>query len=264
MSGVTDSVCVRVALKEAIALRKRAARKEKRLFLVEGIRELRAALRFKWQMEVLFCCESLYSGELNAELKDLRCPIYKISARDFARLAYREDSGGWVGVLQMRSQALSRLRLSSRPLVLVLDNIEKPGNVGAILRMAAAAGVDTLLLCGKESDPYNPNVVRNSLGALFMVPWVQISIPEAQSWIQQQGLQLLGLDPAGESLYSEMNLRKGTALVLGAEAEGLQSLWRSSCSQLIALPMQPGPIDSLNVASTAAIITYEALRQRSI
>ena len=252
----------RTALRAAVALRGRAQRDAQQQFLVEGLRELRAALQAGWSVEVLFYCEALYSSELNELLEGLKCPQYRISTRDFSRLAYREESGGFVAVVKMKSLSLSSLKIGSSPLLLILDNIEKPGNLGAILRTAAAAAVDGLLLCG-NTDPYNPNVVRNSLGALFLVPWLQTTPEEAQDWARKHNIQLLGLDPEGDTIYTEATLRRATAVVIGAEAYGLRSEWQKSCAKLLRLPLHNSSIDSLNVASCAAIVTYEALRQRN-
>ena len=259
---MSEYLHLRSGLRAAIALRRRAARIATKCFLVEGLRELRVALNRGCQIEALFCCETLYKGELDEQLVHLQCPRHNISARDFARLTYREASGGLVAVLKMQSRQLSSLSLPKTPFLLVLDNIEKPGNTGAILRTAAAAGTDALLFCGK-GDPYNPNVVRNSLGALFIVPWVETTASEVQAWTQKHDIQLLGLDPKGSLLYTEAKLQQATALVLGAEASGLHPNWRSRCSHLLRLPMREHGIDSLNVASSAAIVSYEALRQRN-
>ena len=255
---------MRAQIKVALCLRKRANRLRYSAFLVEGVRELQAALLAGWSLQQLFLCEAFYDGALHQHLAAIKCPIHKLTPQDFNRIAYRADSGGVVGMVQMRQCRLSALVLPPQPLILVLDGVEKPGNVGAILRIAAVAGIDAVVLCGTGIDPYNPNVIRNSLGALFVTPWAEGSMQEVQAWISQHSCQLLGLDPAGQCVYNSVDMCRGTALVLGAEARGLSSAWRSACTQLLSIPMRDGPINSLNVASTASIVTYEALRQRSI
>ena len=253
---------LRSTLKDAFALHKQRT-KASNMFLVEGVPEIRAAIAAKWTFSALFLCPEVYKGTLNAPLQRLDCPIYHIKKQDFARLAYREGSGGAIGLVNKRHLRLSELKLKPNPLILVLDRLEKRGNIGAVLRTAAATGIDAVIICSK-AEVFHANTIRNSVGAFFIVPWVVVDPKEAQEWILERKFQALGLDPTAPRTYTAVDLRKGTVLVLGAEAKGLHPTWRNQCAQLINIPMQKGPINSLNVASTAAIVLYEALRQRSL
>ena len=250
-------------LRVSFALRNEATRTEKHLFLVEGLRELSAALSSNWPIRAVFRCEKVYKGRLDEQLARSEVPVHAIRAKDFARLAYREESGGVIGVAEMRHLSLSDVSRSTRTLVLILNQIEKPGNLGAIFRTAAAAGIEAVLLCG-GSDPTHPNVVRNSLGAVFEVPWVRATEKEVDAWTKAHNLQVLGLDPHGVRRYDEADLRAPTAIVVGAEATGLSTYWKQRADELLHVPLASSSINSLNVASVAAIISYEALRQRRL
>ena len=250
-----------LSVAEAIGLHKHSHRQATGLFLVEGQRELAAATRAGWSFEALFHCPDPKKEPQTPP--PCQAAIYPVNAKTFKRLAYREDQYAWVGVAHRQDLALNQLKLSLKPLVLVLDGIEKPGNVGAIFRIAAAAGVDLVFICN-SADPYHPNVIRNSLGANFLVPFKESTETEINEWIQKKKLLSLGLHPAAKTCYTQTSLHPGIALVLGSEAKGLSSYWKQSCTQLVSLPMDKKhtTLNSLNVSSTAAIIVYEALRQR--
>ena len=255
-----------LSLKEALYLRKRKARETSSYFLVEGTREVRAVATSKWHIDTLFYCDTLLSVPLSSLLGQQKPYTVSISAKDFARFAYRDTSGGVIAVVCKHTQTLAQLTLSTQPLLLVLDAIEKPGNLGAIFRIAALSHVDAILITSQKTDIYNPNVVRNSLGGVFSVPWVEVAPDTLVLWMRQKNISLIALSPDAQQPYTSVDMRKGTAFVLGAEAQGLSTAWRTRCHKYVQIPMpskRVQSVDSLNVSSVAAIVVYESLRQRS-
>ena len=167
-----------------------------------------------------------------------------------------------VAVLKVRERTLDELSLSGNPLILVLESVEKPGNIGAVLRSADAAGVDAVLVCDPLTDLYNPNLIRSSLGALFSVPTLCCSSQEAAAWLKRHGISILTAQLQDSELYYDTDMTRGTAIVLGTEDRGLSPFWREQADAHIRIPMA-GLMDSLNVSVSAAILCFEAVRQRN-
>ena len=243
-------------IKDLIALEtKSRERRARGLFVVEGVREYLRAREAGFETETLYVREDL-------ALPDLPEPDFRISAEVYGKVAYRGGTEGVVAVMRMREQTLESLSLSSSPLILVLESVEKPGNLGAVLRTADAAGADAVLVCDPLTDLYNPNTVRASLGAIFSVPTVACASEEACAWLKAHGIAILTAQLQDSKLYYDTDMVRPTALVFGTEDKGLSSFWRKQADAHIRIPMA-GMMDSLNISVSAAILAFEAVRQRS-
>jgi TrmH family RNA methyltransferase len=187
--------------------------------------------------------------------------IFEVSPEVYEKVAYRGGTEGVIAEVRARQLRLEDLDLPENPLIVVLEAVEKPGNLGAVLRSADAAGADAVLVCDPLTDLYNPNLIRASIGAIFTVPCVACSSEEAISWLQARGIQILTAQLQDSSLYYDCDLKRGTALVMGTESTGLSQQWRAAATAHIRIPML-GALDSLNVSVSAAILLFEAVRQR--
>ena len=176
-------------------------------------------------------------------------------------MAYRDRPEGLLALAPQVRRTLADLRVPAQPLLLVAEAIEKPGNLGTILRSADAAGVHAVIVCDRCTDVNNPNVVRASLGALFSVPVAEAGSPETLAWLRARGIQVLAATPHADREYTDADLVRGVAIVVGAEQYGLSSLWRQQADVQVKIPML-GQSDSLNVAAATTILLYEAVRQR--
>ena len=187
--------------------------------------------------------------------------IYPVGPPVFEKLAFGQRADGVIGVAEMPAATLDRLRLPDVPLVAVLERVEKPGNIGAVLRSADAAGVSALVVADAATDLYNPNAIRASLGTIFSMPVATGATAETLAWLRAHGLAIFTARVDGSIPYDEADFRQPSAIVLGSEAEGLSEAWSGSDMIALRLPML-GVGDSLNVSATAAVLFYEALRQR--
>ena len=233
-------------------------RRERGLFVVEGQREISRALSAGYEAETIFVCEEYLHEPLAAEPDK----IFPVSPEVYERIAYRGGTEGVVAVLRTKERSLEELSLRDNPLVLVLESVEKPGNIGAVLRSADAAGVDAVLVCDPLTDLYNPNLIRASLGALFSVPTLCCTSQEAAAWLKRHGITILTAQLQDSELYYDTDMTRGTALVMGTEDRGLSPFWREQADAHIRIPMA-GMMDSLNVSVSAAILCFEAVRQRN-
>jgi TrmH family RNA methyltransferase len=188
--------------------------------------------------------------------------MLEVSEQVFARLAFGQRAEGIVAVAAEPPRHLEDLKLPKNPLVVVLEGVEKPGNIGAVLRSADAAGVSALVLAAPRTDLFNPNAIRASLGTIFSLPVAAAPADDVLAWLRQQRLQIVAARVEGSAVYTEIDYRPPTALVLGSEALGLSSLWAGDEVRAVRLPML-GAADSLNVSAAAAVLFYEALRQRA-
>ena len=187
--------------------------------------------------------------------------IIEVSKEVYDKVAYRGGTEGIIAEMKAKNLTLNDLELRENPLVVVLESVEKPGNLGAVLRSADAAGADALLVCDPLTDIYNPNVIRASIGAVFTVPTVACRTADAIQWLQRRGIQILTAQLQDSSLYYDCDMRRGTALVMGTESTGLSDAWRRAATSHIRIPML-GRLDSLNVSVSASILLFEAVRQR--
>lgn len=252
-------------IKHLVKLRKRNVRDEENLFLIEGYRECVRALASQWPFEELFVCPDLFLGEneeaLISEAETRGTRIYVCSEEVFRKVAYRDRPDGLLAVAPQAHLSFDDLQSLENPFFLVLVGIEKPGNLGTMLRTADGAGVDAVILSDKVTDIYNPNTVRASVGTLFSVPVIESPPEECWAWLEEQGIPLLAMTPhASRSLY-ETSLEGPIAVTMGSEMLGLNEAWLNRAEIKCFLPMG-GIADSLNVSTAASITLYEVLRQR--
>lgn len=250
-------------IKNIISLQQKSkARKKQNIFVVEGVKEMELALESDFQLIELYYCETVFIETHfleNIPLKNL----FKVSQKLFEKLSYR-NTGGIIALFKTKHLELKDLKLKETPLIIVLERIEKPGNLGAILRTADAANVDAVITCDPVIDIYNPNVIRSSVGCIFSVPVVKTTAEKAIPWLKEKKITLYAtyLHDRTLSIY-KANFRKKTALIMGTEATGITSTWIENSDEMIKIPMH-GKIDSLNVSNATSICVFEALRQRSL
>jgi TrmH family RNA methyltransferase len=252
-------------IKFVVKLRDRRAREREGLMLVEGYEELSLALNSGARPQTIFVCPAFHHNtEHAARLESLRASgveVVEVTPPVFEKIAYRENPDGWLAVVPIPKHTLSDWKLKENPLLVVAEAVEKPGNLGAILRSADAAGVDGLIVCDPTTDPYNPNVVRASKGTLFSVPMVEADGQEALRWLRERGIAIVAATPQAKAIYTEVDLRGPVAIAVGAEKEGLSRAWLEEADLAVRIPML-GRVNSLNVATATTLLLYEAVRQR--
>ena len=252
-------------IKAVLELQQKAqARRKQELIVVEGAREIRLALASGCTPNALFVCtDRLKEREEAVASRRAFAPeqVTEVSPHVFERLAYREDSDGMIALLRPLSHTLSELEAVPAPLIIVLESVEKPGNLGAVLRTADAAGVTGVLVCDPRVDIFNPNTIRSSVGCVFTVPVVSCTSAEAIAWLQKQHIRIFTAALNAERFYHQCDMRVPAALVMGTEATGLTQQWLDVADENIMIPMR-GKIDSLNVSVSTAILVFEAMRQR--
>ncbi len=237
-------------------------RRHDRLFVVEGRDELTMALSTGVQPQTILLAPELISPpSVDVEVDPLPRHL-TVSRRVFEKMSYRENPDGWMAVLPMPERSLDGFKLKTVPLILVVENVEKPGNLGAMFRTADAAGVDCLLVTDPRVDLWNPNVIRASRGAVFTVPAIEVENSVTLDWLKSNKIMIVAAAIGSETAYTSVNYRTPVALVLGAEDVGLTEFWLSNADQTVHIPMS-GRVNSLNVSVASALLIYEALRQRS-
>jgi TrmH family RNA methyltransferase len=246
-------------IKSLILLQEKAkVRKQSGTFLIEGIREIELAVKGNYEIETILFLPELVSNNQITKLTDN--PI-EISKEVYQKLAYRDTTEGILAVAKTKSLQLSDLKLPENPLILVMESIEKPGNIGAVLRTCDAAKIDAVIIANPKTDLYNPNIVRSSVGCLFTNQIATGSTEEVIDYLIQKNINFYSATLQNSTSYHTQNYTLPTALVVGTEASGLSELWRKKATQNIIIPMQ-GEIDSMNVSVAAAILIFEAKRQR--
>jgi len=252
-------------LKRLVRLRDRRARDDERAFLVEGYREVRRALEKGVALGEVYFAREWFLGENEPALLSLAeaggARLFELSKEAFAKVAYRERPDGILAVAPQWARTLGELSLSANPFLLVVEAIEKPGNLGTILRSADAAGCDAVIVCDPVTDLFNPNVVRASTGVLFSVPCVVERNDRVLDWLRGRGIRTVATTPAARQLYSDSDLSGPLAVVMGSEQYGLSEFWLANADVPVRIPMA-GQADSLNVAMAALITLFEAVRQR--
>lgn len=251
------------AVKNITKLSKSRERRDQNLFIIEGARELSLALRSNYKIESVYVNRELflktkYPGVLDEIPKQ---NVFEISAAVFEKIAYRENSDGIIALTKTKSHKLTDLQLSENPFLIILESIEKPGNLGAVLRTADAAQVDAVIICDPQTDLYNPNVIRSGVGALFTVQTAVCTSEEALNWLKEQNINIYTAELEAAEYYQNINFKQASAIVMGTESEGLTNFWLNNATKRIKIPMR-GKIDSLNVSVSTAVITFEAMRQR--
>jgi TrmH family RNA methyltransferase len=250
-------------VKEAVRLREGRERRRAGRFLIDGEREIRRAVEAGVRPLEAFVEESVEKRVLTP-LLEAGAEILWVTAEVFEKLCFGErEQAGIVVVAETPRRGLAELagRLTSEPLLAVIEGVEKPGNVGAILRSADAAGVDGVIVADAGTDLFNPNTIRASLGTVFKANVVEATAAETIVWLRERGVRAVAARPEATVDYTSADLRGGVAIVLGSEAEGLSEAWRGAEIEAVRLPMR-GIADSLNVSTTAAVLFYEAVRQR--
>ncbi len=254
-------------IKQLVRLRDRRPRDEAGVFLVEGYREIRRALEKKIPLRELYFAPEWFLGEnepaLLAEAEAAGAQLFELPRETFAKVAYRERPDGLLAVAPQWRRTLADLTLPESPFLLVVEGIEKPGNLGTILRSADAAGCHAIIVCDPVTDLFNPNVVRASTGVLFSVPCVVEENLRVLAWLQEKKIRTIATTPAAATLYTAADLRGPLAIVMGSEQYGLSEFWLKNASLPVRIPMA-GQADSLNVAMATIIALFEAVRQRAI
>ncbi|MDR1372518.1 MAG: RNA methyltransferase [Dysgonamonadaceae bacterium] len=238
-------------------------RREQGLFVIEGARELSLAQSGNYKLDSVFICPSLFARtdypKVTQKIDSNIC--FEVSETVFSRIAYRENSDGILALAKSKTHNLNDLTLTKNPFIIVLEAVEKPGNLGAILRTTDAAAVDALIVCDLQTDIYNPNTVRSSVGCIFTVPIAVANNAETLDFLRNNNIRSFAAELQASSFYQDADFTKPSAIVMGTEANGLSRFWLDSVDERIKIAMR-GKIDSLNVSVSTAVITFEAMRQR--
>lgn len=244
---------------------KSKARKKANLFVIEGIREIEIALKNNYEIAQLLVCFDLFSDTKFNDFKRniaLNTELIEISKDVYQKIAYRESTEGIIAVAKTKDHSLESLQLPKNPLVVVLESLEKPGNIGAILRTADAANIDAVIIADPKTDLYNPNIVRSSVGAIFTNNIAIANSAEAINYLKTKNIAIFSAILQEAVPYYSVDFTNGSAVVMGTEATGLSSIWRDQSTANIIVPMQ-GQIDSMNVSVATAVLIFEAKRQRN-
>ncbi len=251
------------SIKNIVKLSKSRERREQNLFIIEGARELSLALQSNYQIEAVYLYKEMFAKTRYPDvLENLsRDIIFEISQPVFEKIAYRENSDGIVALAKPKHHRLNDIPLSEYPFIIVLEAVEKPGNLGAVLRTADAAAVDAVIICDPLADIYNPNTIRSGVGGVFTVQTAVSTSEEAFNWLEKNKINIYAAELEAADFYHKNDFTQATAIVMGTEAEGLTDFWIKNAKKRIKIPMN-GKIDSLNISVSTAIITFEAMRQR--
>lgn len=265
MSNEIITSLVNPKIKNVIKLQKFSERKKQNLIVIEGLREIALAVGSGIKIETLFFCKEIANSSLDELLTNLSITekvVFEVNKAVFAKMAYREDSDGIIALAKPIQTLLSDLKLSKKPLLIVLESVEKPGNLGAVLRTADAANVDAVIVCDERTDFYNPNVIRSSVGCVFTTQVVAAKTEDVVKYLKEKNIKsYAALLSDSSKPYYNFDYTQATALVMGTEADGLTQKWQNGADEHIIIPMS-GKIDSLNVSNATAILTFEAKRQR--
>lgn len=239
-------------------------RRKKGLFVVEGRRELLHCIEAGYEPYSVFFCKDIIDANILEEIAEAagECSFFEIPQHLYDKVAYRGGTEGVIAELKCKDMQLEALKLKENPLVVVLEAVEKPGNLGAVLRSADASGVDAVIVCDPLTDLYNPNLIRSSIGAIFTVPVATASSEDTIKWLKANNIKIYTAQLQDSKWYYDTDMKGGTAIVMGTEATGLTDAWRKAADAHIKIPML-GKLDSLNVSVSAAILMFEAVRQRN-
>lgn len=246
-------------IKNIVKLRKTRNRKQQELVVIDGLREIKVAFDYGFDFNLLLHCPEINNESwLEAPLE-----ITTVSKEVFQKIAYADNPNGWLALVQPRYQQLKDLKIKKNPLVLILEAVEKPGNLGAMLRTAYAAKVDVVILNDLQTDLYNPNVIKASSGHVFSDQIAMASKSETLEWLKVNKISIYSTNITAAKPYDKINWKKASAIVMGTEATGLSNFWIDNADNNIIIPMQAG-IDSLNVSVSAGVVMFEARRQRNL
>jgi TrmH family RNA methyltransferase len=258
-------------VKKLLALQQKSSeRRAEGLFVVEGRREIEHCIEAGYEIDTVFVCPGI-AGKTPDQVGagavmpgcDRASKVFEVSPAVYEKIAYRAGTEGVIAEVKARSTRLEDLDLPSDPLVMVLESVEKPGNLGAVLRSADACGADAVIVCDPLTDLWNPNLIRSSIGAIFTVPTVACSSAECIDFLKAKGIRIFTAQLQDSELYYDTDFRGPSAIVMGTESTGLTDIWRKAADAHIRIPML-GRLDSLNVSVSAAILLYEAVRQRGV
>lgn len=254
-------------IKNLVKLRERKHRDRQECFIIEGLRECLHAREAGYPIEAFYYCPELFPTAAHQEAIDAirrksDVNLIRLGREAMEKAAFREGPDGILALARQRSHGLSTIRLPDSPLVLILEGIEKPGNLGAILRSADGAGADAVILVDCVLDLYNPNAIRSSQGLIFALPIACVERQPLMQWLQAGNFKLFATTPDTSRSYWEVNYKGPSAILFGSESNGLSTYWLDAADPTISIPMQ-GQADSLNVSAAVAVCLYEARRQRS-
>lgn len=266
-------------VKEVVLLQEKSREREKTgLFPVEGLREVAACISGGFEIASAFLCDDICANSQTSENSRLLAEIladinpktvFSVTPEVYRKIAYRDSTEGIVAIAKARHTTLEDLHhileenKKQKPLILVAESVEKPGNLGALLRTADACGATAVIFANPKTDLYNPNLVRASLGGVFTQTTVCCKSEEAISFLKEHGVKIYTAQLQDSVPYYNTDMKEACAIVLGSEAAGLTEIWRQASDRKILIPML-GKLDSLNVSVSASILCYEALRQRQL
>jgi TrmH family RNA methyltransferase len=251
---------------EVLELRERKTRSATNSIIVEGVREISRAQESKIKFKEIYFCPDFLEDEAKKLLENIiktKMSAFDVTKEIFAKIAFGDRQEGLLAICEKPKKSFADIKMSKNPLFVVVERLEKPGNLGAILRSCDGAGVDGLILCDGRVDGYNPNVIRSSIGTVFSVNMVEASNDETLSFLKKNHVAICASLPEDKTTYTQINFKLPSAIVLGSEQEGLSDFWIKHADCKLKIPMY-GKADSLNVSTTAAILIYEAIRQRNI
>lgn len=248
-----------IRIKNLVKLQEKSReRKKQGLFIIDGLREIKEALNGGIIIDEIFICPEIVGEDFN-DFSDVKTSY--VSEAVYKKISYKEKAAGVLAVAKPQTLELDTLKLKNSPLIVILEAVEKPGNLGAIIRSAYAAGVDAVIINDEQTDIYNPNVVRASEGLIFRLPVIVASQEATIKFTKDNKIKVFAAALVGAKNYVEADYKEASAILLGTEATGLSDKWLESADEVIKIPMKPG-IDSLNVSVSAAILIFEAWKQR--
>lgn len=241
-------------------------RQASKIIIVDGLREISEAFKAGWKIKEFFCCLDLIKNNNKNEVKKIipfSEDVYELSKKAFEKISYKKNPDGCLAVFSYQENNLKNIELKKNPIILILESVEKPGNLGGIIRTAYAGGVDLIILNDQKTDLYSPNVIRSSTGFIFSMPIVLASISETIKYLNNKKIDIFATSISAKDNHFQVDFKKGGAIVFGTEAFGLSDKWLKAKVRKIRIPMIAG-VDSLNVSVSVGIIVYEVIRQKKI
>ncbi len=249
-------------VKDIIRLRKSTVRRDQGVILIEGYKEIALAAKSGIELATLVYCPDCAATALSPDTIPVRQTVHTDSVV-FGKISYRENPDGFLALAKRPRPELKGLKLGVSPLIVLVEAVEKPGNLGAIIRTADAAGVDAVIALASQTDLYHPNVIRSSIGTIFSVPTVAVDKAELMPWLDEHKFATIATTPGAKTLYTDFDYRVPCAILVGAEHNGLSGFWLHEAVKQVKIPMY-GQADSLNASVSSAIVLYEAVRQRRL
>jgi len=250
-------------IKNVLALEKARERNQQNVFILEGIKELSLAIEGKYVIDTVFFCPQIISVETILKVVREENLLIPVQQNVFEKIAYRDSTGGIIAIVQQKKHTLENIQLRKNPLVLILESVEKPGNLGAVLRTADAANIDAVIICDPQTDFYNPNVIRSSVGCIFTTQIASSTSHETIAWLNKHEINIFATSLESSTPYHKIDFTKPSAIIMGTESTGLSDTWIRVATSSVIIPMR-GKIDSMNVSNAAAVIVFEACRQREL